>query len=72
MSWLVGAFAEFPVKPGGERETYVRHENIMSCHCDRRDILTYIEIVPGMLQDELSGVWLVLAVIHVHLEFIGL
>lgn len=33
---------------------------------------THIKVVPSMLQDELSGVWFVLTVVHIHLELIRL
>lgn len=33
---------------------------------------THIKVVPSMLQDELGGVWFVLTVVHIHLEFIRL
>lgn len=33
---------------------------------------THIKVVPSMLQDELSGVWFVLTVVHIHLELISL
>lgn len=33
---------------------------------------THVKVVPSMLQDELGGVWLVLTVVHIHLEFIRL
>lgn len=34
--------------------------------------VTNIKVVPGMLQDELSGVGFVLTVTHIHLELISL
>ena len=34
--------------------------------------LTYVKVRPGVLQDELGGVWLILTVVDVHLELIRL
>lgn len=33
---------------------------------------TYIKEGAGVLQDELTGVWLVLAIVHINVELIGL
>lgn len=33
---------------------------------------THVKVVASMLQDELGGVWFVLAIVHIHLEFVRL
>lgn len=33
---------------------------------------THVKVVSSMFQDELGGVWFVLAIVHVHLEFVRL
>lgn len=33
---------------------------------------THVKVVASMLQNELGGVWFVLTVVHIHLEFIRL
>lgn len=33
---------------------------------------THVKVVPSMLQDELGGVWFVLAVVDIHLELVRL
>lgn len=35
-------------------------------------MVTHVEVGPGMLQDQLRGVWFVLAVVHIHLELVRL
>lgn len=41
-------------------------------HLNGRGARTYVKVVASVLQDELGGVWLVLTVVHIHLELIGL
>lgn len=33
---------------------------------------THVKVVASMLQDELGRVWFVLAIVHIHLEFVRL
>lgn len=33
---------------------------------------THVKVVSSMFQDELGGVWFVLTIVHVHLEFVRL
>lgn len=33
---------------------------------------THVKVVASVLQDELGGVWFVLAIVHIHLEFVRL
>lgn len=33
---------------------------------------THVKVVASMLQNELGGIWFVLTVVHIHLEFIRL